>query len=333
MPVIVTRILAEGIASPNQAVEYRDLASGLLLGSGTADALGQWSLPIAYGIILGGIGPGAGQGVGVLVPGAQSGIAAGTGNAAALLAQNQPMVGTAAGLATALGNGLVPAVFIGTAAGVATVTGAGDGFRTKIIGTAAGAAAGTSVLGSSSAFSAEDTFNRADGSLGSDWDIDRTTFLPTISGNKVVAVSGYPAFVRYITGSPASNQYADTYGPTDPGERAVACRIQTDEKQCYRARIYYDDVEYFTYFLILERTNSSGVPTQIGSSYDCGATVPAWLRVEADGTTIRARTSTDGSAWTTRVSTTDSNISGGKPGFWMAGNASDYVDTWRGGDL
>jgi hypothetical protein len=145
--VTITRILVEGIAStPNQTVTLTDQATGTVLGTGPCDGAGAFSVPVPFGIFLAGAAAGQAWTQGVLLPGAQSGAAAGAGGGSGVLTQTQPLAGAAGG---AGGGGAVPVsdpALSGTAAGTAGGSGVVAG-SASVVGAAGGAGGASGTLG------------------------------------------------------------------------------------------------------------------------------------------------------------------------------------------
>lgn len=183
MAVTITKVLTLGSATSGE-LDLTDQATGAPIGSGMADSViaaaylrsladaadrGEinFALPVQFGLFVQGTAAGQSWTQGVLVPGAQSGTAAGRAGGSAVLAQAQVFAGVAAGLASVGPSPVaLPPVLAGTAAGVggasATLAGA-----SPVAGTAAGVGGASGTIG----FGAETTFvdTFADSSLHARW--------------------------------------------------------------------------------------------------------------------------------------------------------------------
>ncbi len=181
--------------------------------------------------------------------------------------------------------------------------------------------------------SASDDFNRGAGTLGANWSTISGLNAPQITASNVVNTASAPGGARYTATTYTSNQFSSIEylgGAANTVGTGPAVRVQSGATTFYWAEVApYDDGEgYFGYTLKLYRC-VNGTYTQIGSTYDATMVDPIGLnfRIEANGTSIVVKQGAN-----TRISTTDSNISGGQPGFVLR-NTSDTLDDWSGGDL
>lgn len=191
------------------------------------------------------------------------------------------------------------------------------------------AATVTTAAGGGTAVS--DNFNRANGGLGANWTTQTGHSAPQISGNQIANIfAGYGA--RYSGATFNGNQYSSmlsgfssgTFGAA--GSNGVAVRMQSGAHTFY-CLCAGDDGEGGGTSIKLWRV-VAGTATQLGTTWsDPGFT---HLRLEANGSILTAKWSANGTTWTTLGTATDSNITGGEPGFLGTDGGND---DWAGGDL
>jgi hypothetical protein len=191
---------------------------------------------------------------------------------------------------------------------------------------------------------ATDNFNRANGTLGSNWsDINAgNADVLLIDNNQVYGqVAGHFGVSRWNgAGTFSNDQYSsaklkaiDNYG-TSYGIGVVArCSADTDGGRDY-------------YYVMVQMTNTSGgtFTTVLGkvvngTNTNLHSAAVTWsnddlVSIECEGTTIRA--CKNGAALGGSFTATDSALSTGKPGLAVMGPAATglfYADDWEGGDI
>lgn len=179
-----------------------------------------------------------------------------------------------------------------------------------------------------------DDFNRADGSLGSNWTNLTGSF--TIVSNQIRCnASGAEACVRINSGSYANDQDAmltrTVVGTTSYFGmfQGVACRCATSGHTCYFGYIDSQGNWYFGLF-------NAGVYTEISSGLSIGVTANDIFMIDAVGTTIRFRRDRGGTI-TTLGSGTNSTLTSGYPGiagydYQVYWSPQGYSDNFNGGD-
>lgn len=292
------------------------------------------SQPVAGG--AGGQG-GAGATPTILNPGAQAGSAGGQAGGAGTLSHNVPLGGAAGGAATAGPSTAAQDPGLAGAAGGHAGGAASFTQGKPLAGAAGGQAGGSGAVATGSApLVVTDNFNRANGAIGAGWHGVSGVALPTVAANALhpTSTTGYCFAVR--DEAHAANQYAQALVEL-PGQlgRAigVVARQTGDARTGYLVEAIYDDYEFTTTIHFWRLGPSTDTEMSAPVTLPEG-TLSLWLRVEAEGTTIRARTSSDGVTWTTRATVTDANHASGTPAVhsFNAGTAS-YWDNWTSGDL
>jgi Putative esterase len=168
-----------------------------------------------------------------------------------------------------------------------------------------------------------DDFNRVDGTLGPNWTAVSDGGL-SISSQTVLGSSGTAGDLRVGETYPGdqSSQIEVTSTQLSGGQWiGPAVRMQTGGQNMYLGIYFWNSGN--PQLRVYER--SSGNWTQLGGSYGCGA-LPAGtqLQLTAVGSTISFLQ--DG---VTRISVTDSSLTGGAPGIMTNGAATG--DNWVGG--
>jgi len=177
-----------------------------------------------------------------------------------------------------------------------------------------------------------DNFNRADGSLGDDWEVwahDYGTNYPEIESNEVVSVDGEAAGAVWDGGEMASTDYFSQMICGGSGLK-VSVRdngVPHEETNCER---YYLQGEgqwhqYTKLFKVIGSTVTELDEAQNQGTSSAGET----HKIEADGSNIAGY-------WggSLRVEAEDTAItSKGAPGFWFVRYASESGDDWSAEDL
>ena len=166
-----------------------------------------------------------------------------------------------------------------------------------------------------------DDFNRANGAPGANWSSALGLSDIVIATNAIDPgnTASRWAANTFDNDQAAWFQYVSTRGTSGP-------MVRGDEtvKTCYTCEWWQFDGEYGGFQLdCIKYVN--GTKSTIGTSYQTYGALPGWVRVTATGTSIVVATSTDGAAWTDRVTVTDSAISTGSAGILTAESA---VDNW-----
>jgi S-formylglutathione hydrolase FrmB len=174
------------------------------------------------------------------------------------------------------------------------------------------------------AASGSDDFNRANGGLGSSWSAVSDGAL-TISSQAVVGTSATAGAIRTaeLYSGDQSSQVQVTSTQLQGGQwMGPAVRMQNGGQTMYLGIYFWNNGSQ--QLRIYERTGGNWV--QLGSSYSCGALAAGTkLTLTAVGSTITF--AQDG---VTRISVTDSSITGGSPGIMTFGTAT--ADNWAGAD-
>ena len=172
-----------------------------------------------------------------------------------------------------------------------------------------------------------DDFNRADGALGASW--------ATFDGNPLAIVSN--KVVTSATGNRAAT-WETTLANDQWAEGDVVTTTPT-ENQCIAPSVRMQGTNSGLYYVWLNPTNGNvelwrrigaGSYGQLGSGVSVGVT-SAKLRIEAEGTTIRAYS--DG---VLRITQTDANMTNGKAGMWAYSTTTTpmpTLDNFRCGEL
>jgi putative esterase len=174
----------------------------------------------------------------------------------------------------------------------------------------------------SSSTGSSDDFNRADGGLGSSW-VATSDGALTISSQAVVGTSATAGDIRTAEtySSDQSSQIQLTSTQLSGGQWiGPAVRAQNGGQDTYLGIYFWNSGS--PQLRLYKRI--SGTWIQLGSSYDSGA-LPAGttLQLSATGSTISFLQ--DG---VTRITVTDTSISGGAPGIIAFGQAT--ADNWAG---
>jgi hypothetical protein len=193
--------------------------------------------------------------------------------------------------------------------------------------------------GSTAAVSVTDNFNRSGFNDNSDWTAISGLNIPGISSNKAIGVSGGGG--AYWSGDTiAVNQYAQAVvSAALPGNdvsayNSVAVRVSGTNRYELRAtQLYYDDPDFFRFWVIALYKNGTLVATFEDSTVGCDTA--RTLRIEATGTsTTQIVCKVDGATVDTRNDSSSPNTTGA-PGLILAG--ADYnlalADDFAAGDL
>lgn len=187
---------------------------------------------------------------------------------------------------------------------------------------------------------ATDNFNRADGALGAGWDVVQGSFA--IENNQAKSTAAVSTALR--TDTFADDQFVQVKLTSNNliQIRARASAIFPGKIESYAFQSLYNT--YFDEELEeqIEERLLSGTETRVnrgseevyGTTYFSALSVPVthiYMRLEAVGTSIVYKTSSDGTNWTTRHTATGTNITTGKPGLFGVLNAT--VDDFAAGDL
>ena len=174
-----------------------------------------------------------------------------------------------------------------------------------------------------SATAPSDDFNRADGSLGAGWSAISDGAL-SISSQAVVGTSATAGGIRTAEtyGSDQSSQIQLTSTQLSGGQWAgPSVRTQNGGQDTYLGIYFWNNGS--PQLRLYKR--STGTWIQLGSSYNSGALAAGTtLQLSAAGSTISFLQ--DG---VTRITATDTSISGGAPGIMTYGQAT--ADNWTGG--
>ena len=174
-----------------------------------------------------------------------------------------------------------------------------------------------------SATAPSDDFNRANGSLGAGWSAVSDGAL-SISSQAVVGTSATAGGIRTAEtyGSDQSSQIQLTSTQLSGGQWVgPSVRTQNGGQDTYLGRYFWNNGS--PQLRLYKR--STGTWTQLGSSYKSGALAAGTsLQLSAAGSTISFLQ--DG---VTRITATDTSISGGAPGIMTYRQAT--ADNWTGG--
>ena len=178
---------------------------------------------------------------------------------------------------------------------------------------------------SASAATASDDFNRADGGLGADWtDVSDGGLAITSQAVAGTAAAGVSGDIRSAESYP-SDQYSQievTSAPMSGGEWiGPMVRAQSGGQSAYVGTYFWNDGS--PVLMVFKR--AGGGWTQLGTTYNSGL-LPAGtqLTLMATGSTISFQQ--DG---VTRITATDTSLTGGAPGIMAYGTGS--ADNWSGG--
>ena len=172
---------------------------------------------------------------------------------------------------------------------------------------------------------ASDDFNRADGSLGSNWAAISDGAM-SISSQRVIGTAGATTGEIRTAESYPSGQFSQVQVTSTPlaGTQWIgsAVRLQANGQSGYVGIYYWN---YGSPELMLFK-RSGGAWTQLGGSYNSGAlTAGTQLQVTAAGSTISLLQN-----GVQRISVTDTSFTGGAPGIMASGSAT--ADNWSGGN-
>ena len=176
----------------------------------------------------------------------------------------------------------------------------------------------------SAATSASDDFNRADGGLGSNWTAISDGSM-SIASQQVIGTAGVVTGDIRTGESYTSDQYSQVEvtsgGQSVGGWVGATVRVQNGGKNGYAGLYYWN---FGSPELMLFKRTGGGW-TQLGTAYNAGELAAGTQRqLVAVGSTISFLQN-----GVTRVSVTDTSLSGGAPGIMADGNTS--ADNWSGG--
>ncbi len=173
-----------------------------------------------------------------------------------------------------------------------------------------------------------DNFNRSNGGLGSNW-TEQNSSSWSVEGNGVVCNSAVECAARYSAGTFANDQYAQLKLTTyNPSWMYLGVTVRASGTNNWYGA--YVGGSGSTYELMLFKM-VAGTWTQLGSTYSGSWAANDVIRVEANGTTIRALQN-----GTSRISVTDSALTSGQAGLTGYGPIDPSLlkgDDWEGGDL
>jgi hypothetical protein len=188
---------------------------------------------------------------------------------------------------------------------------------------------------------ASDDFNRADGSLGSNWVDQSGESSPRISSNKFAAASGGAVSGAVWDVDANNNQWAmaqffagstPDWPPAPVGPRV---RCSGSQRTFYGIETSYDGEYDEVYFYLVKYVNgtrseigSPGIVAGVGGTARDGG----YVRIEASGTTITVKYhASNPASVSTIISGTDSGIASGRIGCCASSSAT--ADNFSGGNL
>ena len=177
---------------------------------------------------------------------------------------------------------------------------------------------GETVIGS-------DSFNRADGGLGAGWTATSDGAM-SIASQQVVGAAGHDSGAIRTAESYPSDQFSQmtvSATPLSGGQWvAAAVRMQASGQNVYAGLYYWN---YGSPELMLFK-RTGGAWTQLGAYNSGTLAAGTQVQVMALGSTISVLQN-----GVTRITVTDSALTGGAPG--IMANSNGALDTWSGGSV